>query len=874
MSDATTRALLTRLAAQVAAGPVNVNTLVRSGIAGHLHANFDRIAGGHNVDPRNENKRVPRLVRPGAILLANLDADEDPSALVPRARFTHNQADCRDAIVNFAVDDDLDISELVVAEPGIVIGNAARVNLRVHANDQARIRIWRVTPAAANLQVGPPAVQVVVGPGVAAHHEVRNVLAPGGPIPAGWQQRFILEAITLPGDPTLPHPAVPPPVAPGVYRTPLAATSGGSEAAPRVNATDTAQPIYANRAPGDVWLELVHDIGGAVGAAPGAGDANLLDVGLFTIAPWIMTWNTLPCLRVYVAYLDAASRPVAPTFAQALREENHSMVWELKRGCSLARYCVPPIMPPVPNTTLRIPTNTRDQIRRAGDVGFFAIPAAVHLGDRWVQDEFEVGYCHAPHNWMHVVLHTPRGRPLATFVTDHMAHPRMGVFEAVHTRAAAVGGITGLSYGGNLEVSPPVPVASPALRRDSAGPAVKAHRPAPFGKIIMGDCTPRPNNDFLRNFLFAQRVQPILPVDTSWLAVGHVDEFMTFVRATGPRGFALLLNSVRLMTILLQEVEAVSAGETINRGKWRHSGGLFYDEHFVGDWLHPNWPNPGASSLRTYSERVEREKMSRLRARLKAGLDLTEEHIVSIPAYWEVPADVVSALGAGNNMTIAENVGMVNMLVANDHLMIPRPHGPRLSPVQARLVIGRVLRRWFGEASAPAIVMPVAAEEHTFWARPGESAWWIAAYFTRPPPGTANPKAWRTEIVEYINGTRLWAAVSGPQQAAVTVLYNAITPQITVAGGAVDEFGEWHRITIPDNTVDVIEVYMLSVLQNLGNTVHFIENFESYHADMGEVHCGTNAARQPPEQNPGFMDRWWDRGVYDPDYDTTYDPAR
>jgi hypothetical protein len=81
------------------------------------------------------------------------------------------------------------------------------------------------------------------------------------------------------------------------------------------------------------------------------------------------------------------------------------------------------------------------------------------------------------------------------------------------------------------------------------------------------------------------------------------------------------------------------------------------------------------------------------------------------------------------------------------------------------------------------------------------------------------------------------------------------------------------RVRIPGTTVDVLEGYMRSVLEELGNKVHFIDAFECYHAMSGEVHCGTNAKRTPPELSPTFLDRWWDTGVYDPDYDTSYDPA-
>ena len=35
-------------------------------------------------------------------------------------------------------------------------------------------------------------------------------------------------------------------------------------------------------------------------------------------------------------------------------------------------------------------------------------------------------------------------------------------------------------------------------------------------------------------------------------------------------------------------------------------------------------------------------------------------------------------------------------------------------------------------------------------------------------------------------------------------------------------------------------------------TLHFIDDFNSYHTGYGELHCGTNSLRTPPP------DRWWD----------------
>ena len=45
-------------------------------IGARLHANFDRQEGGQNVDSADDSRRGPRLLRPGAIILPNLDIDE------------------------------------------------------------------------------------------------------------------------------------------------------------------------------------------------------------------------------------------------------------------------------------------------------------------------------------------------------------------------------------------------------------------------------------------------------------------------------------------------------------------------------------------------------------------------------------------------------------------------------------------------------------------------------------------------------------------------------------------------------------------------------------------------------------------------------
>lgn len=92
-------------------------------------------------------------------------------------------------------------------------------------------------------------------------------------------------------------------------------------------------------------------------------------------------------------------------------------------------------------------------------------------------------------------------------------------------------------YGGNLESTPPVP-------------------DAPLGKILLGNARLRDGADFmdpdLLRLLVAQRRQPIVELDTTWLEVGHVDEMLAVVPHR-TSGFSVLHASSAVALNLLRE---------------------------------------------------------------------------------------------------------------------------------------------------------------------------------------------------------------------------------------------------------------------------------------------------------------------------------
>lgn len=98
------------------------------------------------------------------------------------------------------------------------------------------------------------------------------------------------------------------------------------------------------------------------------------------------------------------------------------------------------------------------------------------------------------------------------------------------------------NYGGNIESTPPV-------------------NGAPLGKIIIGNAPdPDSGGDFvdpdLLRLLAKQKKQPIVEIDTTWLNVGHVDEMMAVV-PHARSGFSILHASSAAAMSILREAEAL-----------------------------------------------------------------------------------------------------------------------------------------------------------------------------------------------------------------------------------------------------------------------------------------------------------------------------
>ncbi len=278
-------------------------------------------------------------------------------------------------------------------------------------------------------------------------------------------------------------------------------------------------------------------------------------------------------------------------------------------------------------------------------------------GDVWMQDCMEFGYASLPTQGLRTVMHPPRGRGLETFPRS-LLDANLGY----HLPATTSGGST-FDSNGNLEVTPG-PVTS------SAGKAY------PWGRVYYGGVG-RPRERFdqeVEAFLGAQIVQEPIEIDTSWLAVGHVDEIISFVPASSPLGFKLLLASPGRALDILTSNRAAHGTERLLRGRdfpggsgWI-SGEISIDDILSNGLVHLQ-PSVDATEFIQLNRDIQ-SRMDAVRSQFETaiGIDPAAD-VVQVPILYFPNEDQPL-------FHDALTAGMVNMLVINQHCIVPKPFGP------------------------------------------------------------------------------------------------------------------------------------------------------------------------------------------------------
>lgn len=224
-----------------------------------------------------------------------------------------------------------------------------------------------------------------------------------------------------------------------------------------------------------------------------------------------------------------------------------------------------------------------------------------------------------------------------------------------------------------------------------------------------------------------------------------------------------------------------------------------------------------------------------------------------------------------SSTTEAFTPGLVNLQQLGRTVLVPRPLGPRMRPADAIALLSTFLAD--GSSSGlPSVLLQTVRklltvsnlhsrglDITTHWTSPDQSC-------LRWEPAALNGKGFKdaVETIDVIaeifrdgfdeftnpdrdytkNDTLVFRTAMNYFDANIPTIRQRIdkaNPGVFASNGYVNG-NTWVRVVIPENTVDIFQVYTHLVLEALGLTVKWVDSW-FYHVHAGGVHCATNVLR-------------------------------
>ncbi len=220
-------------------------------------------------------------------------------------------------------------------------------------------------------------------------------------------------------------------------------------------------------------------------------------------------------------------------------------------------------------------------------------------------------------------------------------------------------------------------------------------------------------------------------------------------------------------------------------------------------------------------------------------------YLVELPVLYDEVNWVVTDAKTGdiapdfdNEKTSAFLPNAVNLQVLGDHVLVPRPYGPRAAPEIAARILSRVAPDMQSVFTASVLSSTVFTQT-VHWVR-------------RPiSPGASGSDLSRI-AEEFKDGF-----IGLEDEEIRELILKANRRQFGNRPNPDDGFADlnegWRRLLIPEGTVDLFEAFVRLRLEALGVRVHFVDTWY-YHIRLGEIHCGTNVLRYAPRKVP----KWWE----------------
>jgi protein-arginine deiminase len=275
--------------------------------------------------------------------------------------------------------------------------------------------------------------------------------------------------------------------------------------------------------------------------------------------------------------------------------------------------------------------------------------------DQWTQDHFETTYMSMPSPQGQHVIHVNFRMPEHYAAFGGLRHAGRVVF--THLRGPDVAGavhydpthpdwMNSLNMGGNLETIPPF---------------THGGIDWPQGRVVHGGTAnfhPDPIFDALIN---AQGQQSVVYIDTSWLFVGHIDETMSFVKASSPRGWVTVIADPAEAWAMFGDLQAAGHGQVpmfVGLTWWDGTPAGITIDQVLAD---PDLANDNAWAAVEVAAQIDQ---------LRAITGIDDSELVSAPFLFSLDYDGMAAY----------QPGLVNGIVISDSVFgAPETHGPSIN---------------------------------------------------------------------------------------------------------------------------------------------------------------------------------------------------
>ncbi|NEZ66803.1 hypothetical protein D0962_29295 [Leptolyngbyaceae cyanobacterium CCMR0082] len=225
--------------------------------------------------------------------------------------------------------------------------------------------------------------------------------------------------------------------------------------------------------------------------------------------------------------------------------------------------------------------------------------------------------------------------------------------------------------------------------------------------------------------------------------------------------------------------------------------------------------------------------------------------IYPIPVLWDRVDDINRFQEAfWQQPTTAYSPDIANMQVLNNHLLIPKPYGPRMRPRDAMAVVQAAMQ----DVGVPGTIRAQVGHRLIRQHRMTRAHYWIEkvspAYLFSPIGSIRASYGGLMDQQDVIDAFK----DSFPGASDREIQRRLIIPNRRHFNARGILRRDHTRLLVNDGMIDLFELFTAAIAAHLGVTIHFVDSWY-YHIREGQIHCGTNVLRRP-RRRAGLPNVW------------------